>query len=97
MDKVYLLFDVLGDGDSNGTFYLLSVHKTKSGAFNEAEKHFPDYDAVDEGVKELTSDSFVRFDMTRTQYVLQILGRAGGYLYYGNFGGFVIEESEIQK
>ena len=39
----------------------------------------------------------MRFDMTRAQYVLQILGRAGGYLYYGNFGGFVIEESEIQK
>ena len=96
MGKVYLLFDVMGDGDSNETFDLLSVHKTKSGAFNEAEKHFSDYNAVDEDVKELTSDPFMRFDMKRKEYVSQVLGRANGYLYYGNFGGFVIEEFVVR-
>ncbi len=105
--KVYLLFEAWGNGDSFVEYDFVSVHKTRLGALDRAkdfflhyEQHDSDFPRTDKGLKECMeitmefSDSYMRFCGERDTHRAYIES-AVGFLYYGDFGGFVIEETDV--
>lgn len=101
MKKVYLLFEVWGDGDSNPTFDFIGVYEDKEDAKDQAKDLFRFYSEdpiipfrIDEDMRETLTDPAMRITTDRESF-RDIVSQASGFLSYGNFGGFAIEETEL--
>jgi hypothetical protein len=96
MSKVYVVFSVCGDGDSYSSFDLEGVSFSLDGARgivvrSEAETEWPvprDMELVHKSMRKNNHYTFV--GSRKDKSINDICG-------YGCFGGYIIEEMEVQE